>query len=161
MLELTPVETFYQDTRFCSRQITATCYTCEKASQRQYSPLHLGDFNFIIEHIAGKENVVADALSRLHKINSESKEKNMPENLPRMSQLSVRQEQNAGEPKQNWTSRRFSNRRNQPRNFPTRNYRQPRKRKNHMWLIRNGLAYQRIGNCSESKQPQMVINTNG
>jgi len=42
--------------------------------------LHLGDFNFIIEHIAGKENVVADALSRLHKINSERKEKNMPEN---------------------------------------------------------------------------------
>jgi len=41
--------------------------------------LHLGDYSFIIEHNPGKENVVADALSRLHEINSEKKEKNMPE----------------------------------------------------------------------------------
>jgi len=41
--------------------------------------LHLGDYNFAIDHIAGKENVVADALSRLHEINSEMKEQNRPE----------------------------------------------------------------------------------
>ena len=37
--------------------------------------LHLGDFSFVIEHIPGKDNVVADALSRLFEIDEEMKEK--------------------------------------------------------------------------------------
>ena len=36
--------------------------------------LHLGDYSFVIEHIPGKDNVVADALSRLFEINQEVKD---------------------------------------------------------------------------------------
>jgi len=36
--------------------------------------LHLGNFSFIIEHIPGKDNVLADALSRLFEISQEVEE---------------------------------------------------------------------------------------